>query len=82
MPKRRCRHRLTDVAKRKAYPWDVKAEVLAVYETDGPAATADLFGVSKHTIKSWAMRSGMQTDAGAINEAIGACVLNERCQMQ
>lgn len=48
---------------RKAYGWNFKAEVLAVYEVDGPAAAARLYGVCRRTVQSWASAAGVCTSA-------------------
>lgn len=46
-----------------AYSWDFKAEVLAVYEVEGPAAAARLFKVCRRTVQSWASAAGLCTSA-------------------
>ena len=50
-----------DVSKRRSYSWDFKAEVLAVYEVDGPAAAARLYGVARNTVQTWARAAGIST---------------------
>ena len=62
---------------RREYSWDFKAEVLAVYEVDGPAAAARLYEMPAQTVKSWAQRLGIHTgsDTKAATEA--ACAKNE-----
>lgn len=54
--------------KRRAYSWDFKAEVLAVYEVDGPAAAARLYEVSDRSIIRWAKACGVVADA-SVKEA-------------
>lgn len=49
--------------RRRVYSWDFKAEVLATYEVDGPAATARLYGMPVWTLKSWATTLGLHTSA-------------------
>lgn len=51
------------MSKRRSYDWDFKAEVLATYEVDGPSAAARLYGVPVRTLKSWAQRLGLHTEA-------------------
>lgn len=51
------------MSKRRTYSWNFKAEVLAVYEVDGPAATARLYKVSRDAIQKWARAAGMSTAA-------------------
>lgn len=46
------------------YTDDFKAEVLAVYEVDGPAAAARLYGVPKGTLRDWVRACGLHTEAG------------------
>lgn len=47
----------------KRYSWDAKAEVLAVYEANGPAEAVRSYGVSKTTVQRWARESGLSTSA-------------------
>jgi len=49
---------------KRTYSWDFKAEVLAMYEVDGPAAAAREFEMPVRTIMSWAQRRGLHTMAG------------------
>lgn len=51
------------MSKRRSYSWDFKAEVLAVYEVDGPAAAARTYGVSRDCVQRWARAAGLSTSA-------------------
>lgn len=62
---------------RREYSWNFKAEVLAVYEVDGPAATARLYEMPVRTLKSWAQRIGMHTGAYTKSATEAACAKNE-----
>jgi transposase-like protein len=59
---------------RRKYSWNFKAEVLAVYEIDGPAATARLYKMPVRTLKSWATRLGMHTGAETKDATEAACM--------
>jgi hypothetical protein len=59
---------------RREYSWDFKSEVLAVYEVDGPAATARLYKMPVRTLKSWATRLGMHTGAETKDVTEAACM--------
>lgn len=62
------------MSKRRTYSWNFKAEVLAVYEVDGPAATARLYKIPVRTIKSWATRMGLHTGAETKSATEAACL--------
>jgi len=49
------------MSERRSYAWDFKAEVLAVYEVDGPAAAARLYGVHRDSVQRWARVAGLST---------------------
>ena len=42
-----------------SYSWDFKAEVLAVYEADGPAEASRRYGPHRDTILRWAKACGI-----------------------
>ena len=48
---------------RRSYSWDFRAEVLAVYEVDGPAVASRLYSVPRRTLQGWAKRAGLSTEA-------------------
>lgn len=48
---------------KRTYTWDFKAEVLAVYEVDGPTAAAKLYEMPKRTLCTWAADHGISTSA-------------------
>jgi len=58
------------------YAPDFVAEVLAVYVSDGPAATAKLYEMPKSTLNSWAAKHGLSTDAGTKKATEAACAKN------
>jgi transposase-like protein len=64
-------------SKRRTYSWDFKAEVLAVYEVDGPAAAAQLYGVPRRTLQGWASRVGVSTAAMSKTTTDNANARNE-----
>jgi len=43
------------------YADDFKAEVLAVYESDGPSEAARICGVGRDTVQRWAKTAGLST---------------------
>jgi hypothetical protein len=47
------------------YSWDYRAEVLALYVEDGPAATAKLYGMPRRTIQNWAKAAALGTSASS-----------------
>jgi transposase-like protein len=47
------------------YTDDFKAEILAVYVEDGPAATAKLYKVPRRTIQNWAKAAALGTSASS-----------------
>jgi transposase-like protein len=49
--------------KRRTYSWDFKAEVLAVYQVDGPASAAREYGISRDCVQRWARAAGLSTSA-------------------
>ena len=51
------------MSKQRSYSWDFKAEVLAMYEVDGPAAAARLYKVSRDCVQRWARAAGLSTSA-------------------
>ena len=59
---------------RREYSWDFKAEVLAVYEVDGPAAAARLYEMPRRTIQKWAAAVGMGTEAHSKDATQAACM--------
>jgi len=61
----------------RKYSDDFRAEVLAMYEVDGPAATARLYGMSVHTLKSWATRLGLHSGSQTKKATEAACAKNE-----
>ena len=62
---------------RQKYSDDFKAEALAVYVEDGPAATARLYGMPVRTLQSWAQRMGLRTAADTKTETEAACAKNQ-----
>jgi hypothetical protein len=63
--------------KHRVYGWDFKAEVLAVYEVDGPAVVRDLWGghPSETTIIRWARECGVGCVAETKRQTEAANVL-------
>ncbi len=55
------------------YSDDFKAEVLAMYEVDGPAAAGHLYGVPRPTVNGWARRYGFVYVSGSKNATAAAC---------
>jgi len=46
------------MSKQRSYSWDFKAEVLAMYEVDGPAAAARLYKVFETACRGGHVRQG------------------------
>ena len=67
---------------RRSYTWDFKAEVLAAYEVDGPAATARAYNVPLRTVKSWAWKVGLHTVADTKSATEAACSKNESLRVE
>lgn len=54
---------------RRVYTDDEKAEALELYAQHGAAETARRTGISLGTVKSWASRAGVATDAADVTRA-------------
>jgi len=69
---------------KRSYTDDFKAEALAVYESDGPAATARLYEMPVRTLKDWAKLHGVHTgaDSKAMTETANACLTARRARIR